>query len=114
MLTVNAASGFGSGGGPSYKCDAVVFDGSNDYGVISGAFSGPPADSKLHTTSFWIKLNGDGSTYRIFHTQREVMDFSRKLRLIRCNFHFIVLQMSMFWMFIARRIGLQQTDGLTF
>ena len=66
MLTVNAASGFGSGGGPSYACDAVVFDGSNDYGVISGAFSGPPADTKLHTTSFWIKLNGDGSTYRIF------------------------------------------------
>ena len=65
MLTVNAASGFGSGGGGAvYACDAVVFDGaagSNDSGKISGSFSGSPADTKFVTISFWYKSNQDGT-----------------------------------------------------
>jgi|TARA_B100001964_G_C13980031_1_gene485790 hypothetical protein len=65
MLTVNAASGFGSGGGAG-GVESVNFDGSNDY-LTRGAGLTGAADNKVGLFSFWLNIKGgDGTTRNIF------------------------------------------------
>jgi hypothetical protein len=69
MLTVNAASGFGSGGG-GYTANAVAFDGTNDY-LTRGADIGG-SDGKQMICSFWVNFTGgDGTLMKIFSTSND-------------------------------------------
>ena len=69
MLTVNAASGFGSVVGETYQANAVHFDGTNDY-LTRGADLTGNADTQTLMGSFWINFKGgDGSEQYIYNAQ---------------------------------------------
>ena len=68
MLTVNAASGFGSVVGETYQANAVRFDGTNDY-LNRGGDLDTDTDNYSMIISFWINFTGgDGTLQYIYNT----------------------------------------------
>jgi hypothetical protein len=85
MLTVNAASGFGSGGGAG-GVESVHFDGTNDY-LHRGAGLTGAADNKVGLFSWWLNIKGGDGTNRqlIASTQTTFHCQIRSTNQIRVN-----------------------------
>lgn len=78
--TVSIVYGWGVlsiGSTPAFQCDAVVFDGTNDW-MNRGADLTGNADSKVGTISFWFKFNGnDNAVQWVFENSGDIVYFSR-------------------------------------
>ena len=85
MLTVNAASGFGSGGG-GYTANAVRFDGTNDYLTRGADLTGCALNDQF-AFSVWINFKGgDGVEQYILNNDGDRVnvykDTSNNIRVI--------------------------------